>query len=42
MGGRLLARTLMQPLRDTALLDQRLDAIEVLLKGYHEAPVRLI
>ena len=29
-------------MRDTALLDQRLDAIEVLLKGYHEAPVRLI
>ena len=42
MGGRLLARTLMQPLRDTALLDQRLDAIEILLNGYHEAPIRLI
>lgn len=42
MGGRLLSRTLMQPMRDTALLDQRLDAIEVLLKGYHEAPIRLV
>lgn len=42
MGGRLLSRTLMQPLRDTALLDQRLDAIDALLKGYHEAPVRLV
>lgn len=40
MGGRLLSRTLMQPLRDTKLLDQRLDAIEALIKGYHEAPVR--
>ena len=42
MGGRLLSRTLMQPMRDTAILDQRLDAIEVLLKGYHESPLRLI
>lgn len=42
MGGRLLGRTLMQPMRDTAVLDQRLDAIDVLLKGYHEAPVRLV
>lgn len=42
MGGRLLSRTLMQPMRDTALLDQRLDAIEVLLKGYHESPIRLV
>ncbi|EPF75626.1 DNA mismatch repair protein MutS [Acinetobacter rudis] len=40
MGGRLLSRTLMQPLRDTKLLDQRLDAIEAMVKGYHEAPVR--
>lgn len=40
MGGRLLGRTLMQPLRDTQLLDQRLDAIEAMVKGYHEAPVR--
>ena len=42
MGGRLLSRTLMQPLRDTALLDHRLDATENLLKGYHESPVRLV
>ena len=42
MGGRLLSRTLMQPMRDTAILDQRLDAIEVLLKGYHESPIRLV
>ncbi|QIO05676.1 DNA mismatch repair protein MutS [Acinetobacter shaoyimingii] len=42
MGGRLLSRTLMQPMRDTAILDQRLDAIEVMLKGYHEAPIRLV
>jgi DNA mismatch repair protein MutS len=26
----------MQPIRDTALLDARLDAIEQLLQGYHE------
>ena len=42
MGGRLLSRTLMQPLRDTAILDARLDATEQLLKGYHESPVRLV
>lgn len=42
MGGRLLSRTLMQPLRDTAVLDARLDAIEILIKGYHESPVRLV
>ena len=42
MGGRLLSRTLMQPIRDTAILDTRLDAIESLLKGYHESPVRLV
>ena len=42
MGGRLLSRTLMQPMRDTAILDQRLDAIKVLLKGYHESPIRLV
>ncbi|MDM1487119.1 MULTISPECIES: DNA mismatch repair protein MutS [Acinetobacter] len=42
MGGRLLSRTLMQPLRDTALLDARLDAIQALLQGYHESPVRLV
>ncbi len=42
MGGRLLSRTLMQPLRDTALLDERLDAIQALLNGFHESPVRLV
>lgn len=42
MGGRLLSRTLMQPLRDTALLDARLDAIQALFQGYHESPVRLV
>ena len=42
MGGRLLSRTLMQPIRDTAVLDARLDATEQLLKGYHEAPLRLV
>ena len=42
MGGRLLSRTIMQPLRDTKLLDARLDAISCILKGYHEAPTRLV
>ncbi|WP_104505395.1 DNA mismatch repair protein MutS [Acinetobacter indicus] len=42
MGGRLLSRTLMQPLRDTALLDARLDATEAILIGYHDAPIRLV
>lgn len=42
MGGRLLSRTLMQPIRDTVILDARLDASEQLLKGYHESPVRLV
>lgn len=42
MGGRLLSRTLMQPIRDTAILDARLDATEQLLKGFHEVPVRLV
>lgn len=42
MGGRLLRRTLMQPMRDTAVLDERLDATQAMLKGYHEAPVRLV
>ena len=42
MGGRLLNRTIMQPLRDTKLLDARLDAISCILKGYHEAPTRLV
>lgn len=42
MGGRLLSRTLMQPLRDTAILDERLDATQALLEGFHESPVRLV
>lgn len=42
MGGRLLSRILMQPLRDTALLDARLDATEAILTGYHDAPIRLV
>lgn len=42
MGSRLLSRTLIQPLRDTALLDARLDAIQALIQGYHESPVRLV
>lgn len=42
MGSRLLRRTLMQPLRDTQILDARLDAIQDLVKGYHESPIRLI
>ena len=42
MGGRLLSRTLMQPIRDTAALEARLDATEQLLKGYHESPLRLV
>lgn len=42
MGSRLLSRTLMQPLRDTVLLDARLDAIQTLIQGYHESPVRLV
>ena len=42
MGGRLLARTLMQPIRDTQILDTRLDATDAFLKGYHESPIRLV
>ena len=42
MGGRLLSRTLMQPMRDTAILEARLDATEQLLKGYHESSARLV
>ncbi|MDO4223630.1 MAG: DNA mismatch repair protein MutS [Acinetobacter sp.] len=42
MGGRLLNRTLTQPLRDTVILEQRLDAIQQLINGYHESPVRLV
>jgi DNA mismatch repair protein MutS len=42
MGGRLLSRTLMQPLRDTHILDQRLEAISTIVNGYHDAPIRLV
>lgn len=42
MGARLLHRTLMQPMRDTQQLDQRLDAIQTCLEGYCEAPMRLV
>ncbi|WP_442865196.1 DNA mismatch repair protein MutS [Acinetobacter sp. HY1485] len=40
MGSRLLRRTLMQPIRDTAILDQRLDAIEQTVNGFFETPIR--
>ncbi|WP_335955746.1 DNA mismatch repair protein MutS, partial [Acinetobacter guillouiae] len=33
---------LMQLIRDTQILDARLDATDTLLKGYHESPVRLV
>ena len=42
MGSRLLSRTLMQPMRDTAVLDARLDAIETFLSQFAEAPTRLV
>ena len=41
MGSRLLARTLMQPLRDTHILDSRLDAIARLKNGFHDDPLRI-
>lgn len=41
MGSRLLARTLMQPLRDTQILDGRLDAIARLKNGFHDEPIRI-
>ena len=41
MGSRLLARHLMQPMRDTKLLEQRLDTIDDILNGYHEETVRV-
>ncbi|MEY2863813.1 MAG: mismatch repair protein MutS [Pseudomonadota bacterium] len=40
MGSRLLARHLMQPLRDTALLNQRLDAILQLRETDYDTPLR--
>ncbi len=42
MGSRLLARQLTQPIRDTAVLEQRLNAISTLLHGFHEEPIRLV
>jgi DNA mismatch repair protein MutS len=42
MGARLLHRTLMQPMRDTQILDARLDAIQACVEGYFEAPMRLV
>ncbi len=42
MGSRLLARTLMQPLRDTQVLDARLDAIARLKNGFHDEPIRIV
>lgn len=42
MGSRLLNRTLTQPIRDTAILDTRLHAIETLLNGFYETPLRLV
>jgi DNA mismatch repair protein MutS len=42
MGGRLLSRVLMQPIRDTQILDARLDATDQILSGYHDAPIRLV
>lgn len=41
MGSRLLARQLMQPMRDTKHLEQRLDAIDHILDGYHEETIRV-
>lgn len=41
MGSRLLARQLMQPLRDTKILEQRLDAVDSMLSGYHEETLRI-
>jgi DNA mismatch repair protein MutS len=42
MGARLLARHLTQPIRDNTELSQRLDAIQTLLQGFHEEPIRLV
>lgn len=42
MGARLLHRTLMQPMRDSKILDARLDAIQACVEGYFEAPLRLV
>jgi DNA mismatch repair protein MutS len=42
MGSRLLARSLMQPLRDTQILEARLDAIARLKNGFHDDPIRIV
>lgn len=42
MGSRLLARHLTQPIRDSAHIEQRLDAVQTLLDGFHEEPLRLV
>lgn len=42
MGSRLLRRTLMQPLRDSVILDERLEAIDQLLHHHAEEPLRFI
>ncbi|WP_406564528.1 DNA mismatch repair protein MutS [Acinetobacter qingfengensis] len=42
MGARLLGRHLTQPIRDTAQLEHRLNAVQTLLQGFHEEPVRLV
>lgn len=41
MGSRLLKNILTQPLRDTKVLDERLDAVEHILTHYAETPIRL-
>ncbi|MCF9046649.1 DNA mismatch repair protein MutS [Acinetobacter nectaris] len=42
MGSRLLGRTLMQPVRDCAILEARLEATSQILEGYYESPIRLV
>lgn len=42
MGSRLLGRTLMQPVRDCAILEARLEATNQILEGYYESPIRLV
>ncbi|PWS22384.1 DNA mismatch repair protein MutS, partial [Enterococcus faecium] len=42
MGSRLLARHLTQPIRDSALLNERLNAVQTIKDGFHEEPLRLV
>lgn len=42
MGSRLLARQLTQPIRDSALLNERLNAVQTIKDGFHEEPLRLV